>query len=134
MRLQKKMERQDSVGPHALYSASLLYGVSALGEKDKMLDKMLLIDQHMRFDRSPYKFDRYLCSVCEAPKVTWRFFNKNDKAKNIPYPFDNGGEIQPGAATHGGTKLPWVSPDLARRILEGYGIKNACKLEFKKPK
>jgi hypothetical protein len=137
--LSEEAERKDTVGTSLVYSASLLYGVSSMGESSKMMDKMLLINQHMNPHRAPYKYKNFLCSVCENSHTTWEFFglekepelNQTKKVNFKTYLPEI--SLSSHAATHGGTKLPWVSPDLARAILKGFDVPSVDTMEFKKP-
>lgn len=136
--LKENAERKDNVASPWLYSASLLYGVSALGENSKMLDKMLLIEQHLQPERAPYKYKIYRCAACEKPNETWDFLvhdpsGANAKVQLIYYPLEDT-QAPPGAATHGGTKQPWISNDLAQNIFKRYGVQNADNVAIPPPK
>lgn len=133
--LRESYEKNDNVASNWLYSASLLYGVSSMGEVGNMLDKMLLIDQHMSQDRAPYKYKIYKCAACEKPESVWTYFEegkKNGKAVFRTYPFPSTTEIAKGAATHEGTKYPWLSSDLAKEVFNKYGV-DTSSVDFKIP-
>lgn len=128
--LSEKYEKSDEVFHDALYSSSLLYLVSSLAESGWMMDKMLLIDQHLKSDRVPYKYETYECVSCEEPRDVWDYV-KEGRRKRL-YPFD--GEVyNEKAPTHSGTKCPWVSQDLARDIFRIYGVPEADQLQFEVP-
>lgn len=127
--LREEFERDDDVLHELLYSSSLLYAVSSLAERGRFMDKMLLIDQHMKPSRPAYKYGSYRCVVCESPEEIWRFFEEDDGQSMVRYPFGVE-EITDGAASHENTKYPWVSRDLARRILSDFGVSNSDELVF----
>lgn len=131
--LTEKAEKQDQVGHSVLYSASLLYAVSALAERGHYMDKMLLIDQHMDPARAPYRSGKYLCAACEKPEMVWDFFaGDTPQAEFITYPFAGGGTPS-GAASHENTKYPWISGDLAQQIFSVFGVAGAGTLVFSPP-
>ncbi|KGJ94011.1 hypothetical protein [Colwellia psychrerythraea] len=132
--LTKKMERKDKVWKSALYSSSLLYAVSSLAERSPALDNMLLIEQHMLPDAFPYRLKPYQCVVGEKPKDLWLAINPDKPdSEFITYPFNGKPEPQKEAASHEGTKYPWLSDDLARRYLITFGVKNTDDLVFPVP-
>lgn len=130
--LTEEKERKGHVINKWIYSASLLYGVSSLGERGKLMDKMMLIDQHMKSGRNPYRFPLYQRAACEKPSKLWSYFSPNGKAKFILYP--DGVEKYSEAATHENTKYPWVAQDLAHQILKNYEVKGLDGYVFKEPK
>ncbi|WP_210330720.1 hypothetical protein [Aliikangiella sp. G2MR2-5] len=129
--LDKRSERSDKVVHDLLYSSSLLYAVSSLGERSPSLDNMMLIDQHMRPNAFPYDKKTYRCIAGEKPKALWQWV-KPGQANSlfVTYPF--AGEPKPpeGAASHEGTKYPWLSGDLSRKYLKDFGVKGAEGLKF----
>ena len=123
--LTEQHEKDDKVLSKWLYSASLLYAVSSIAENTAYLDKMLLLDQHMKAD-FPYNKKTFQCVTCEKPKDVWGFFDASltsNKATFITYPFKGRNVPNNEAPTHGGTKFPWVSQDLAESYFDKLGAK-----------
>lgn len=130
--LTRKKERADKVWKDLLYSSSLLYAVSSLAERSPSLDNMLLIEQHMSPASFPYRYKTYQCIAGEKPLPIWSALKPNDpRSPFITYPFKGNKAPAKGAATHEGTKFPWLSQDLARRYLMTLGVDNADQLVFK---
>lgn len=139
--LTQKSERDDEL-IWGLYPASLLYAVSSLGEKTFYLDKMLILDQHMQPNRKPYKYWPYRKQTGEHPLDTWRYFS-GDPANNATlYLYPQKADTLHVECTrankkcgpsHEGTKLPWLSTDLARRILVRLNVTDANQLIFLEP-
>ncbi len=109
--LTDEYEKKDSLIP-ALYPASLLYGVSGIGEPKGFGDKALMIQRHMGTKRYPYKTWLYR-KVFEDIRDMWAYVESNPEVFNY-YPFD---ESQNEGATHRLTKLPWCSKPLAKRTM-----------------
>ncbi len=116
--LSEEFEKKDKVFRSWLYSSSLLYAVSSLGEEEITLDQMLLINQHLRSNRKPYNYSLYLDLACEEPEETWKYLNVN-AGNLIYYPLNTANRPDPDvAATHEYTKYPWESWDLANDYVE----------------
>ena len=114
--LDQEHERKDDVLTDWLFDASLLYAVSSLGEEqDKTLDQMLLIDQHMKPNRSPYKYKTYLKLACESPNKIWDYFEEGENL--FYYPFKNTEDSRMKGATHESTKLPCKTENLVEHYM-----------------
>lgn len=99
------------------YPASLLYFVSGVAEKKGFGDKMLLLEQHLTKDRAPYKYSWYQWLFGECPETVWEFFDENPSSRVYYAREFTTNDRDADAASHKCTKLPWVSRDLAKRVL-----------------
>jgi len=130
--LKEQYELADNVATDLLYSSSLLYAVSSLAEDQITLDQFLLIEQHLDNEVFPYNTSWYQGLTCEKPDDVWKFFfdekhikyypskkisNRCKSVCNVDYK---------KAATHGNTKFPSVSCDLASDYMEKLTDIKAC--------
>jgi len=99
------------------YPASLLYFVSGVAEQKGFGDKMLLLEQHLAKDRAPYKYSWYQWIFGECPETVWKFFDENPSSRIYYAREFTTNDRDADAASHKCTKLPWVSRDLAKRVL-----------------
>ncbi|USI28549.1 alpha/beta hydrolase [Alteromonas macleodii] len=109
--LTDEYEKNDFLIPY-LYPASLLYGVSGIGEPKGFGDKPLMIQRHLGMKRYPYRTWLYR-KVFEDIRDIWAYVESNPEIFKY-YPFD---ESQNEGATHRLTKLPWCSKTLAKQTM-----------------
>ena len=131
--LTKDFELEDTVIAGLLYSSSLLYAVSSLGEGRPSMDKMLLIAQHMDSTQRPYNSSVYQLLAHEKPKKVWDYFATAANTAFVYYPAENDNVHNNKGPTHEGTKFPWESTDLTRKYLGLYEVPYADKLIFVSP-
>jgi len=105
-----------------LYPASLLYFVSGLAEKKGFGDRMLLIQQHLDQERTPYNTESYQTMLKqvlnEEPAKLWNFFR--ERPGTVVF-YDSGvaeHDHDDGGASHRCTKFPWATRDLAKIVLK----------------
>ncbi len=136
--LTQKFERKDKL-IWGLYPASLLYAVSSLAENTYYLDKMLLLDQHMQPKRRPYRYGLYRAATGEHSKDIWNYFLGATHGNADLYLYPQAADTvhvncgPPNAKcgpSHEGTKLPWLSTDLTRHVLERFQVIDAQNLTF----
>ncbi len=115
--LSQKAEKKDRTAK--IYPASLLYFVSGCAENVKYNDKMLMIEQHLKKDKRPYRKNSYRKKFNEeqAPKV-WDFIEKNPDVLSL-YPTNNN-DYNKKKHSHKYTKFPWCAEDLALNILQQF--------------
>ncbi|EKE82943.1 hypothetical protein A10D4_08889 [Idiomarina xiamenensis 10-D-4] len=102
-------ERRDELFG-GIYAASLLYGVSGIGETDGFGDKPLLLERHLGSKKHPYDKWYYRLLLGEDIRPVWQFVEQHPGLVEY-YPFNPAND---SGATHECTKYPWRVADLAK--------------------
>ena len=121
--LSGKAEASDKLAAGGLtaYPASLLYFVSGVADDAWYGDQLLLIAQHLKQDRRPYRWRTYRWVTRDDARPVWEYFAKPSHQDELMYYPGNisepEGSVYKGAASHECTKYPWVSKALAAQVV-----------------
>lgn len=117
--LSDECEIKDQVGLELIYSRSLLYFVSGIAEKIGKGDTPILGMQRYMMEDSIYQskefnddYNEDYGDLCEIKK----YLTQGDRLKYVPFS-NTGLTCKESGSSHGGTKMPCISKELAKDIV-----------------